>query len=468
MTTPDPIPEQPRASASSSSLVAATLASLPWRKPLLAVAGTLVISEGMARWVHLDGVALLGLGALAGGWWWLGRSRAAITPRLPVDVDGWIERCRQVLPQFERLAPDDSDSHGERCRRFDTLLSDLQRPELAVSLVGRTPPPASCQPRFAAALRSRRGLRLQWGQALPVRSADWCWPVAIQVSDLVIYHLNEALSAADLRWLEALPEGQPVWLLLQANPDQETNGRIEDLCSQWPALQADRALVWDGRESSLPQALAPLSAWLQRGGERQRSQTAVRVLEQQHRQWQADLEALRLQRWQGLQQRTQWIVAAGVLASPLPSLDLLVLAAANGLMLQEMAELWDCHWELQTLQAAASELARSALALGLVEWSSQALLSAARLHGATWLVGGVLQALSAAYLTRVVGHAMADVLALSSGVTAPDLAEIRRQAPLLVSRAAEAEKLDWSGFLAQGRQWLQHSVTSTVSVSSAN
>ncbi|MFM7453389.1 MAG: DUF697 domain-containing protein, partial [Cyanobium sp.] len=121
-----------------------------------------------------------------------------------------------------------------------------------------------------------------------------------------------------------------------------------------------------------------------------------------------------------------------------------------------------------TLQAAASELARSALALGLVEWSSQALLSAARLHGATWLVGGVLQALSAAYLTRVVGHAMADVLALSSGVTAPDLAEIRRQAPLLVSRAAEAEKLDWSGFLAQGRQWLQHSVTSTVSVSSAN
>jgi uncharacterized protein (DUF697 family) len=162
--------------------------------------------------------------------------------------------------------------------------------------------------------------------------------------------------------------------------------------------------------------------------------------------------------WQRLQQRTQWLVAAGVLASPLPSLDLLVLAAANGLMLQEMARLWDCSWDLETLRAAATELARAALALGLVEWSSQALLAAARLHGATWLVGGTLQALSAAYLTRVVGHAMADVLALSSGVAEADLAAIRRQAPMLVSRAAEAERIDWNGFMQQGRQWLQHSI----------
>ena len=50
---------------------------------------------------------------------------------------------------------------------------------------------------------------------------------------------------------------------------------------------------------------------------------------------------------------------------------------------------------------------------------------------------------------------MADMLALSAGVSEPDLAEIKRQAPLLVARAAEAEKLDWAGFLDQGRQWLR-------------
>jgi uncharacterized protein len=69
--------------------------------------------------------------------------------------------------------------------------------------------------------------------------------------------------------------------------------------------------------------------------------------------------------------------------------------------------------------------------------------------------GGALQALSAAYLTRVVARSMADMLALSAGVSEPDLAEIKRQAPLLVARAAEAEKLDWAGFLDQGRQWLR-------------
>ena len=70
-------------------------------------------------------------------------------------------------------------------------------------------------------------------------------------------------------------------------------------------------------------------------------------------------------------------------------------------------------------------------------------------------MGGALQALSAAYLTRVVARSMADMLALSAGVSEPDLAEIKRQAPLLVARAAEAEKLDWAGFLDQGRQWLR-------------
>ena len=149
-------------------------------------------------------------------------------------------------------------------------------------------------------------------------------------------------------------------------------------------------------------------------------------------------------------------------AAPLPSLDLLVLAAANGLMLQEMARLWGCPWSAEQLKAAAVELGKASLLLGVVEWSSQALIAAARLHGATWLVGGAVQALTAAYLTRVVSRAMADVLALSAGVDAPDLERIKREAPLLVARAAEAEKLDWSGFLQQSRTWIGQQLSATT------
>ena len=453
MTPPDPTP------APSLPGSRPGLASLPWRGPALALAGSLVVGEGIARWIHLDSGALLGLGALAGGWWLLSRRRPGRTANLPSDVDGWIQRCQEVLPRFAQLAGEEGDNQTPRRQAELTgLLSQIRRSELAASLVSCRPPRAELQQVFAASLRCCRALNLQWGEPLPLASGDWSWPDSFAHSDLLLYHLHWPLSAADLRWLEALPAGQPVWLLLQLTPGTATNAPLAELASQWPGLDPERCLSWDGGNDSLAAALAPLASWLRRSGERQRQQTAVRVLSQLHGRWQADLEQLRWGHWQRLQQRTQWLVAAGVLASPLPSLDLLVLAAANGLMLQEMARLWDCSWDLETLRAAATELARAALALGLVEWSSQALLSAARLHGATWLVGGTLQALSAAYLTRVVGRAMADVLALSSGVAETDLAAIRRQAPMLVSRAAEQEKIDWSGFLGQGRQWLQQSL----------
>ena len=47
--------------------------------------------------------------------------------------------------------------------------------------------------------------------------------------------------------------------------------------------------------------------------------------------------------------------------TPLPSLDLLILAGANGLMLQEMGRLWESPWSLEQLQAAGQELAKAAL-----------------------------------------------------------------------------------------------------------
>jgi hypothetical protein len=166
------------------------------------------------------------------------------------------------------------------------------------------------------------------------------------------------------------------------------------------------------------------------------------------------LERLRRGQWRQLRQRTQWLVAAGVLLTPAMGLDVLVLTVANGLMLKDMARLWNCPWTLEQSRAAATEVGKAALALGVLEWGTQACAAAFQLHGATWLVGGTLQALSAAYLTRVIGHAMADLMARSAGVSEPDLAAIKAEAPLLVARAAEAERLDWGAFLQEARIWL--------------
>ena len=46
-----------------------------------------------------------------------------------------------------------------------------------------------------------------------------------------------------------------------------------------------------------------------------------------------------------------------------------------------------------------------------------------------------------------------DVLALNAGVSEPDLEALKQQAPLLIAKAAEEERVDWSNFLKQSRQW---------------
>ncbi|MFZ0409189.1 MAG: YcjF family protein, partial [Cyanobium sp.] len=382
-------------------------------------------------------------------------------PAPPLDINGWIARCNGVIAQFERLDPDAGP--GQQCRRGElaALRAALERQELAIALAGCRLPAAELQPRFAEALRGQRHLCLHWGEPLPSRSSDWRWPLALERADGLVFHLHLPLSAAELLWLQSRPSGpsqdssQPIWLLVQAPLPLEQADLLAELTSQWSALDPERVLLWNGTEQNLALALEPLVLWLARRGQGLRNATALRTFEQLHGRWQADLELVRRRQWQGLQQRTQWIVAAGVVASPLPSVDLLVLAIANGLMLQEMARIWDCPWSLEHLRAAATELSRAALGLGLVEWSSQALMAVLKLHGATWLVAGAVQALSAAYLTRVVGRAMADVLAESCGVSEPDLEQIRRRATLLVAAAGESEKLDWNGFVHQGRQWLQ-------------
>jgi len=229
-------------------------------------------------------------------------------------------------------------------------------------------------------------------------------------------------------------------------------GAEADLRAQLPERWHDRLLIWDGTPTALRPLLQPLRRLLQQP-QRSLDATRQRLLARLHQRWQAELEQRRRERFRSLLQRSQWLVAGAVVVSPLPSGDLVAVAVGNGLMLREMAQVWDCPWTSEVLQVAARHLGAAALAQGVVEWSGQALLGFAKLDGGSWLAAGALQALSAAYLTRVVGASMADWMALNAGVAEPDLALLKQQAPLLVARAAERERLDWNGFLQQAREW---------------
>jgi len=428
------------------------------------LAATLAAGWALADSLHLSSVLPL-VAAGAGCWLLARRGPAVAAATLPRSSEGWIARCQTVLAQFERLEGQSAPGQAQRLGDLEALKQQQQRQRLDVALSGCRLPQAGHQAAITAAITanqaSRLPMRLHWSHPLPSQSPDWQWPQAFSHCDHLLYCLELPLQASDLRWLEALPLKQSTWLLVNPGAAGLLPERQAELEAQLPAPLRQRWFAWtspaelQGQDSALVDALAPLVQALERSGLAQIDATLCRCLEALHGRWQAELEGLRRQRLQLLVGQTQWAVAAGVVLAPAPSLDLLVLAGANGLMLQEMGRLWDSPWTLDQLQAAGQELAKAALQLGVVEWSSQALAGIIKWHGATWLVGSAVQALSAAYLTRVVARAMADYLALASGVAEADLALLKAQAPLLVARAAETEKLDWSAFLQQGQQWLR-------------
>ena len=443
-------------------LVTGSLALVRRHWPALALlGGGALLADSLLDQLHGPFGSLLSLSAAACGLWLIAGRLKPRALALPADNAGLLERLEQLLGSFERLDPRAEgapEGAGQQRRRRElALLQERQgRRHLELALVGSLGWSDALQAALLEACPSPLPLRVHRAHPLPPAVGAWQWPEAFQRCDHLILRLDLPLKAADLRWLEAVPPGQELWLLVDRPPQADWEQQRAVLLQQLPQRWRERVWAWSPeRPEGLAAELAPLTARLLAGAPAQPQRTQRRNLEQLHGRWQLELEGLRRRHWQQLQQQTQWTVAAGVLVAPLPSLDLLVLAAANGLMLREMARLWECPWSAEQLQAAATHLARAALTLGVVEWSSQALASLVKLHAATWLVGGALQALSAAYLTRVVGRAMADYLALAVGVPEAELeALLQRQAPLLVARAAEDERLDWGAFLQQGRQWL--------------
>lgn len=413
---------------------------LPLRPVLL---GSALLGSGLllGDLMHssLGSASLLAAGAA--GLWWLGSSSADPSDRLPQSPSALLEHCRGLLAQFDALQ---LPLQG-REQELEVLASLAQRAERHVLMAGAAADPSA----IALVQQHCRGtvpLQLHLARSLPLAPSEWSWPKELLHCDQLIYLLEGAPSAADLRWLQATPDDLPLLVLAAAaaTPEQLEAWRIQ--------LGGRFTLV--GRDQGLPLEPVPHS--------RQRQLTQLRCLRQLHGRWQVELEAERRSRLHPLVLRSQWVVAAGVFASPLPSADLLLLTVVNGLLLKEMAELWQCSWTSEQLQTAAVELGRTALGLGALEWGSQALAGVLKLHGATWMVGGALQALAAAYFTRVVARSMADYLALAAGVPSSELPALKQKLPLLVATAVEQERLDWPAFAEQARDWFaQQGATST-------
>jgi uncharacterized protein (DUF697 family) len=136
------------------------------------------------------------------------------------------------------------------------------------------------------------------------------------------------------------------------------------------------------------------------------TQTVMRQVHQLRHDIQSELNNARHQQALPLVEQLQWTAAATAFASPVPSLDVLAAVAINAQLVMDLGEAYQQPLALDQAKTIATELAKVVVKLGLVEVSSQLLTTALKSHAATFVVGGTVQAFSAAYLTRLCGESL--------------------------------------------------------------
>ncbi len=102
----------------------------------------------------------------------------------------------------------------------------------------------------------------------------------------------------------------------------------------------------------------------------------------------------------------QWISAAAAFANPVPALDILATAAINAQMVIDLGGVYQHPFSLEQAKTVAGEMGSLMLKLGLVELSTKTISTVLKSNAITFVAGGVVQGVSAAYLTRIAGLAL--------------------------------------------------------------
>jgi uncharacterized protein (DUF697 family) len=441
-----------------------------------------------------------------GVWWWRQRqpqpklTAPQSTAIAPVERTAVVQALADLLPLIEQLATEGNAAPQSAPwqarvatlgqRRLD-LVADLDRQILRFAIVGAPSTGKTILLQQLAEMATdadRSPVMLEVGRSAQTGSeTSGTWAEAIADQDVVIYLVTEDLTASVQVDLATLTEaGHTVALVLNKQdhyPPEARTAVVANLRNHAQALSSSvtigaiaaapnpvkvRTHQADGTVSERWETPAPdlaalqpvLRQWSQDAAHLV-TQTVQRQGQQLRRDIQQGLNQLRRDRARPLVEQLQWTAAATALASPLPSLDLIAAVAINGQLVMDLGQVYDQPLTLGQAKAAASELAGLVVKLGLVEASTQILTTALKSHAATYLVGGAVQGLSAAYLTHLVGTSLMDCLearALQGDTATPlSASTLAQTVQTLMQRTQQATFV--KGLVQQGLQHFQATVT---------
>ena len=375
----------------------------------------------------MDGSLILGAIALGSGAWWLRQhSQRSVIPTVPKQVvvqreqlDQALERADQLI---ELLLAEDSKAaaQAELYRtEHELLLDSLERTDLTVTITGNK---ATGKTTLRHCLQASKAASLSFNDQTD----------NLDDADLVLLVIAGDMTASELNRLETLvAEGRQVLVVLNKQ-DQYTSmdkavvlDRIKERATERGvdvvAIAANPNPIKVRRHSEtgeitefLEQPTAELQALTQKldGFTTEPGPlvmaTTLRQTKTLQRRITQTLNQYRRQKAMPVLEQMQWIAAGTAFATPIVTVDLLATAAINGQLVLDLGAIYGQKFSMDQAKTAAGTIAELTVKLGLVELASQALGTLLKSHVTTYLAGGALQGISAAYLTRLAGLTLID------------------------------------------------------------
>ena len=404
--------------------------------------------------VQLSEFGLLSVLAIGGGLWLFQKNRPqASVEQLDIklveraDVESAIAKAEAVIIQLAQ----ESENHpaiGNLREQVNQLLLDLDRQEIKLAVtggksVGKTTLMEVLKSNWQADINQK--VSFQETAPLFIKAGDTSDTdvlAAVETSDFVLFLTNGDLTDSEFQTLQQLKAAnQPVMLVFnkqdQYLPDerasillslkQRTQGNLVATAASPVPIKVRKHEADGSVQEWLEQPAPDIQPLTQQLGEilAQQAQKLVWVttwrkanlLKAEAKNW---LNGVRRDRATPAIEQYQWIAAAAAFANPVPALDVLATAAINAQMVMDLGNIYQQKFSLEQAQTVAGTMGSLMLKLGLVELSTKAVSTVLKSNAVTFVAGGVVQGVSAAYLTRVAGLSLVEYfqqqeIALDSG-----------------------------------------------------
>ena len=419
------------------------------RKPILV--GGIGISIALWLWdsiqqsvIEVGQLSVVGAIALGTGFWFLQRkaSKKSLSPQLPLllsreTAEQAIAQAQAMVAQLETEAPDKDIC--ELKQQVAQLPNSLNRQELQLAVSGGKKAGKTTLKQVLEHQEIAENIRFVETEALlsETEAAETAAKEVALASDLVLMVINGDLTDSEWQILQQLRASHQHLILLFNKQDrylpeertailEQLRHRVQEIISTEDvlAISASPAPVkvrQHQEDGSVQESMKPLTAEVGSLSDRLRQ-----ILSHQRQQlvwattWREAmglkakakniLNDLRRDRALPVIEGYQWIAAAAAFANPVAALDLLATAAINAQMLVDLSDIYQQKFSLSQAQTASGTIGKLMVQLGLVELSTQTIGSILKSNALTYVAGGAVQGVSAAYLTRLAGLSLIEYL----------------------------------------------------------